>query len=285
MVDTHFEGVRLGANLPDNWPRERYLRVLKAEANWRSGIMTAQDIARVAEVSPATVYEWAKTYHWPRRDDIAKLSQATVRHATVIAIAMRAKEAARRIRDAKEAAALAAEGSNEGPTQVPGVENLESARDARPLSDVDAERAVVVEQATAAAAQDAITNLFAEQVSEILADQQELANFLVKHTHELAKAMQTVWATYLEVNGKKKNAHDLVRAEVAKQVQVMRALVAMSVQAVQLQRRVWMLDSPGGAGGGIDGDELDLGMPAPTQRDSYEDYVRRAEASGEKLTR
>lgn len=281
MVRTHFDGVQLGANLPSDWPRPRYLRVLKAEANWRAGIMSAQDIALVAGVQASTVYEWAKLYLWPKRDDITKLTQASVQRATVLSIAMKAKEAARRLREARESA-------SEAPTsEVPdGVTNLSQERDARPLSDADAQRAVVVEQATAAAAQDAITNMFVEQVSKILQTEQELADFLVEHCTELGKSLKDVWAGYIETNGKKRNGHELIRAEVGKQVQVMRQLIGMSVQAVTLQRRVWLLDQSQGDGRGDTGSgELDMSMPVPTERGTYEDYVRSAEARGEKLNR
>lgn len=288
LVERHFDGVQLGVNLPDDWPRDRYLRVLKAEANWRAGIMSAAEIARCAEVTPATVYEWAKTYHWPKRDDIAKLTAQSVQRATVLSIAMRAKEAARRLREARELAQ--AENSSpdgDGVSLPPDVPSLADARDARPITDDDARRAVVVEQATAAAAQDAITNLFVEQVSLILETQQELADFLVEHTRELTQSMQDVWKTYLATNGKKRNAHELIRAEVGEQVKVMRQLVAMSVQAITLQRRVWMLDSndAGGAAGAGTSDLDNVSAPEAVQRGTYEDILRAAEARGEKLTR
>lgn len=286
IVESHFDGVKLGVNLPDDWPRERYLRVLKAEANWRVGIMTVPEISRVAEVSVATVYEWAKTYHWPKRDDIAKLTAQSVQRATVISIAMKAKEAARRLREAREATSSEVP-TNENAGEVPSdVVSLDAERDARPMSDEDAQRAVVVEQATAAAAQETITNLFVEQLTAILETQQELADFLVAHTAELTKSMRDVWATYLEKEGKKKNAHVAVREEVAEQVKVMRQLVAMSVQAVGLQRRVWMLDAGNqGEGGGSAADIDAVSTPEAVQRDSYEYSVRMAEARGEKLTR
>lgn len=281
LVAKHFDGVTLGQNLPEDWPRERYLKVLKAEANWRSGIMSVADIARVAGVSPQSVYEWAKTYFWPNRDDLAKLTAASVRQASVIAIAMKAREAARRIREAANQ-----EQKSEVEQLPDGVSGLDAARDARPMSAQDAAEAVVIEQATAAAAQDAVTSLYVEAISKIIDDQQQLANELFEHIRELSKCMAEVWAEWKEKNGRKKNAHELVREEVGRQVQVMRQLMGMAAQAVGLQRRVWMLDA--GAGGASGDNQVEGegdGVPVPVQRGSYEDMVRASEASGTKLTR
>jgi hypothetical protein len=94
--------------------------------------------------------------------------------------------------------------------------------------------------------------------------------------------MTDVWEEWKEKNGKKRGAMELVRAEVAKQVPLMRQLIAMATQAVNLQRRVWMLDAATGSQDPMD-NTGDGGVPSPVQKGTYEDYVRTAEAAGVKL--
>lgn len=278
--------MKLGQNLPDDMPRERKLKLLKAEALWRAGVQTSKQIADECGMGISTLYEHAMTYHWPRRDDLAKLSNEAVKTANVLATAMLARDALARIRAAKASGAekqATAWDSTEENRPQPGIVDLEDERAQRPMGGEDARRAVVVEQAAAAAVQDAVTSLYVEAISEILANQQTLSNKLVDHVNELVDALKGAWdAEKLRV-GKTAKGKD-VRVEVAAQVAVMRQLVSMAAQAVILQRRVWMLDQGDAGGSGLaPGDEG--GVPAPTQRGTYEDYVRQSEASGTKLTR
>lgn len=268
-------------------PRDEMLKLLKAESLWRAGVQSTKEIADEIGVGTSTLYRYAMTYHWPKRDDLAKLSAEAVRQAHILAVSMRAKDAVARLRAARDSSNALQGEERPGGAQLPeddSVADLNQERGARPMSEQDAQRAVVIEQAASAAVQDEITSMYVEAISKILNRQQQLATKLADHVNELVDALKAAWDAEKIAAGKTLKPKD-VRASVAAQVAVMKQLISMAAQAVVLERRVWMLDAQDGAGGGglNQGDEG--GVPVPTQRGTYEDFVRQAEASGKKLTR
>lgn len=295
VVAENLADVHLGKYLPDSMPREKRERVIKAEAMWMGGVNSPDEIARVCGVSKASIYSWAATFHWKKRADIAQLGQEALRAANMVTIAAKARAAAAQSAEKAEAN-TSGPASNQSVAGDPDVVDLLAQRGARPMPEDEAARAAIVQQAVADAHQNTIIALFVEAISKITDDQRDLTNMLVAHGTEMARDLAASY-TQWKANKPKTITAKEIREEVAKQLPLYRQLVSALAQAINLQRRVWMIADAGKASlddgdgfdggwdGGLERTRGGPGVPVAVPKDTYEASVLKAERAGIDLTK
>jgi hypothetical protein len=264
-------------------PREQKVRIMQAEALWRAGVLKVAEIAQQVDRHETLVYEWAREYHWPPRADVV----AVARNALSVEV----------LRMAAQRARAAAQPSNDGekvdmPAITPSVQavpdgtiDFVAERDRRPMSEEDTRRQGISEQAAADAEADKLTREYAIALSQVVDTQRSLANEVASWGAELLRDARahredgkTKLAELRKQNGRKKDSTRALNESIS---HFSRLVTAIKV-SVDLQWRVWQLDSLSAPPAGNDRDGR--APVLPMNAGSYEEYVHAAERAGRNLT-
>lgn len=306
----------VGHFIPDTLQQRVRVKIIRAEALWRSGLVRVTEIAERVSCKDEQVYEWAKLYHWPARADLVESSQQNLRLEQMRRAATNLQKFQRRgtartdtpssgsARDHARADAAApgilltpSPPSDTTPAAVRATGPLENP-EAFPSS---ASTGQANEGIREAAAADAATALVVDEFTQVLATvadaHQKTSLELMKWGDELMRDARRIHRHHRRVaikHGRSKDkklrehAADERHKATALGIANFRAIVAAQNVVMGMARRTFMLDGPKNApwvneeqnSGGID--------MAPTPviantANNYESYIAQAEREGRNM--
>ncbi len=287
----------IGHYVPEEMPRERRERVLKAEALWRAGVLSVQDIAREISGTPKTVYEWAQRYFWPKRANLVALGQEAVQKAN-IAMAAQVMPVLPPGAENSSSSAVDEDPANVAPRAQREISHDDqpidfmAERASRPMSEEQARESALVANAAAQAFQTELIDMYVKAISAVVQQQQKAANMAVQLGEALLADLTAAYEHEKAMRAKKMTAKEM-RKEVAETLPMYRQLVSSLSQAIALQRRVFMIADAKGSGGegfvegsgGLGNDESQTGVAVPVPQQTYEHYILEGERAGKDFTK